>query len=207
MDRSQGVTVAVASLLIGIGAVLVGLLSPTASIAIAAVCFATGVYLLVGGVYLGKWTPTTYLDRAFRPHLVEVEAWVARVHHNAVIFRIKLRNAGRDDLNGAYVIVIVPEFITEMARTNAEGEGGHPELLGGFWREDERFWNGNVSFPGRLHKLMHFRVEMSPVRDFSAELRISAPALDTPLEVPLNLTLPGGESASAQAPEIGGRAL
>jgi hypothetical protein len=174
------------------------------------VCLALGIYMIVGGVYLGWWTPATALERAFQPNLSHADAWVTRVEGDDVIFRIGVVNTGRDNLDDAIVTVSVPDFVSAMQRCSADGVTGLDEHRGSFWREGERFWNGNVSFPGRITRLIFFRVALDEVRNFSVRLQIYAPALNDLPDVRFDLsvaepTRPTEQPALAEAPETSGQ--
>jgi hypothetical protein len=122
MRRSDGTNLAIGGILVGISAVMLGLLSPAAAVAVAGVCGILGLYVIVGGVYLGWWTPATAVERALQPNLRDAEAEVFLVQDKHVFFQIGVYNSGRDNLDGAHLNVIVPEFVSEMHRCTVEGK-------------------------------------------------------------------------------------
>ncbi len=188
MHRSEGINVALAAILLGIGAVILGLLAPTAAVIVGAVCAAAGLYLL-GGVYVGWWLPTTAVARAFQARLVVVEAHVRKVTLAYFVVHLNVKNEGREDVADALVNFVVPDFVEEVKRCTPEGDVNVPEHKGAFWREDERFWNGNVSFPGGENRLIFFRVVPCRSGDFRARLTVASPALERRFEHSVNFTL------------------
>ena len=198
MHRSEGVNVAAAAILLGIGAVILGLLAPIAAAIVAGVCIVAGLYVL-GGIYVGWWLPTTAVERLFRPNLRDLEASIVKVSDPQVILRVGLYNAGRDNVPDAILNVVVPEFITEIHRCAEDGEIGREEHKGTFSRTPEPliqdqpklhsiYWNGNVSYPGRTHRVAYFRVTMPETRDFPVRLEITAPGLEEPFHARFELS-------------------
>jgi hypothetical protein len=207
MDRSEGINVAVGALLVGIGVVILGLLAPEAATVVAAACTVAGLYLIVGGAYFGLPSLRTATDRAFSPKLEGAKAEIDRVEGNNAIVRIEVANTGRDDLNGAVVIVSVPSFVSRLDRCNYQGEVGLPQHKGEFYKDNEAsFWNGNVSFPGRLPRVVFFRVTLSTLRAFEVEFKVSSPGLHDAVVSTFQLTPPVESLAPVQAPETGGPA-
>jgi hypothetical protein len=194
MHRSDGINVAVGGLLVGISAVILGLLSPTAAAIVAIACAATGIYMIVGGVYLGLPTPTTAVERALAPRLRSIGARVTRIVAGDPVFSIRIQNTGRDDLNDALINLTVPDDFHSLKRCTASGEVNRPEHRGSFWDEDgQKFWNGTVAFPGRSLSVFYFRATLPTVHDFSVTFKVHSPALDEPPEFPFHLSVAEGE--------------
>ncbi len=203
MDRSEGVNVAVGAVLVGFGAVILGLIAPEAAYVASALCIAAGGYLVIG-VYMGWPLPTTAAERAFRPNLTVELTGLRDSGDDFVVFHVAIKNHGRGDANDAFVNVVVPDFVTEMARCTAEGETGLEEHKGAFSREAEQFWNGNVSFPGRRTRFVFFRVTLPDQRGFPVRLNVTSPELNTPLEHRFELPAPGS-AATPRVPGTGGQ--
>lgn len=191
MERSDATHLAVAAILLGVGGVGLSILAPLtasadspdwtavwflASAAAFGLFSALGVYVVVA-VYVGWPLPPTAAQRAFRPNLADLKARIRHRDERHAIVEISVRNRGRGDLNDALVNLIVPEFVDEVERCTADGGPGRPEHAGAFWKEDEKFWNGNVSFPGRMVRLLFFRLTMPADRDFSMRLKVFSPTL------------------------------
>ncbi len=209
MDRSEGINVAVGALLVGVAAVILGLLAPTAAAVVGAVSFVCGAYLIVA-VYAGWPTLTTAAQRVYKPRLVDAEASVRGFPPDgSVVFQIGAVNTGRGNLDDAYLNVVVPSFITRMERCTQDGECGRDEHKGAFSFGAERYWNGNLSFPGRMSRVVFFRVwgkPHEPLRDFIVRFKVFSPLLDEPLEQEFEIavsTPPLQPGDSAQEPEQG----
>ena len=140
MHRSDGTNLAVGALLVGISAVILGLLSPLAAGIVAAICGVAGLYMIVGGVYVGLPTPATVVERAFRPRLTDAEAEVTQILRDGLVFQISVVNRGRDDVRDGLVNVTVPEDVQELKRSTTAGEVNNPEHKGSFWDQPEKFW-------------------------------------------------------------------
>jgi hypothetical protein len=192
MHRSEGTNIAVGALLIGIGAVILGLLAPVAAAVVAAVSALAGGYLILG-VYRGWPLPTTATERLFRPSLTSAAAHVISVHGHKVVFQIGIENAGRGDVPNGLLNVVVPEFVSELHRCTESGRIGQPEHKGAVSHTSEAllpdepethsiYWNGNVSYPGRMSRIIYFRATISPIRDFPLRLKVIAPDLDEPFD-------------------------
>jgi len=203
MERSEGANLAVGALLIGIGAVILGLLAPVAAAVVAGVCAFVGAYLIVGGVYLGWPSFTTAAERVFRPRLVNASSRLVQTDRG-IVFELAALNEGRDDLIDANLNVVVPTFVTKLDRCSAHGQVGLPEHKGAFFPgRQEGFWHGTVTFPGRMTRIVYFRAEMEPVRDFWVRWKVIAPVLNPTLEETFCLTPLAEPLPPGQAPETG----
>ena len=154
-----------------------------------------GVYLLAA-VWFGWPTWTTAIERAFQPQLVDTTAVAHRlVHPNFVVVKIGTYNAGRGNVEDALVNVLVPDFITDIQRCDERGGIGHPlhmTIPGTHTSEGlipyqpsvgSIYWDGRVSFPGRIALIAYFLLAMPGMRhDFPLRLKITAPELQEPVE-------------------------
>lgn len=158
-----------------------------------------GAYILTS-VMIGLPFPATRLERIMQPRLTGTEARAARVDGTDVVFQIGTYNAGRANVDGAMVNVVVPEYINELHRCSENGEIGRPEHKGGCSGVPESlvpgqpdlgsiYWNGNVSYPGRTHRVVYFRAVMSEPRGFPMRLEITSPELDESLERRFDITV------------------
>jgi hypothetical protein len=160
------------------------------SVAMAAV----GAYYL-GAVWFGWPTWSTAIERALQPRLVNTTAEAhLLVHPDYVVVKIGSVNAGRGNIDGAMLNVLVPEFITEMERCDERGGTGHRDHMGGTSHTPEAlipyqpnlgsiYWNGNLSYPGRFARIAFFRLRMPGLpHDFPLRLKVSAPELDEPVD-------------------------
>lgn len=168
---------------------------------IAAVAAATGLYVL-GAVMFGWPFPATYIERQFQPRLEGTTVRVISSRRGEVVFSVGTYNAGRSNIDAALVNVVVPDFIREIHRCTERGETGRPEHAGAFSSVPEKlqpdddetasiYWNGNISFPGRIHRIAYFKVVMDTRRDFPIRLQITAPELEEPLQQRFDLNLSG----------------
>jgi hypothetical protein len=215
MDKSEAASISVSGILLGIGGVMLSIVFPLAAavdppaltawwfLALSSIGGAlalVGTYMVVA-VYAGCWLPATARERAFRPRLQDAEAHVLRLDENDAVFRIALYNAGRGNVDGALLNVVVPDFITELHRCSETGVTGLEEHKGAYSSTPEAlleddpdvgsiYWNGNVSFPGRMHRLIFFRATLTSLRDFPVRLEITAPELETPFNKRFHLSLP-----------------
>jgi hypothetical protein len=189
MDRSEGTTLAVGALLVGVGAVILGLLAPTAAAVVGAICGVAGIYM-VASVYTGWPTFRTATDRVFQPKLSEARAEYRRHINDDVVFLIRVENSGRDNLNNALVNVVVPDFVRSLKRSTADGDVGREEHRGVFSIEDERFWSGDVSFSGRMTTFIFFRASLPSLRDFAVRFKVFSPELDELFEAHLHIQPP-----------------
>ena len=204
MHRPDGRNFALAAILLGVSAVtLLNLLSDRPSAIIAVACGVLGVYVLIGGVYLGWWTPATALERRLQPRLVDAQARMTLIlDHGDFVMELLIRNAGWDNLDDAYLNIIVPETVSELKRSNPAGDVHvvQPQNRGAFTELRQRFWEGNVSFPGRMPRIAYFRATARraefPLR---IKVKVSSPALDELPEFSFDLTPPPEPSDHARA--------
>jgi hypothetical protein len=153
-----------------------------------------GAYFLAA-VWSGWPTGSTAIERAFQPRLMDTTVEAYRlVHPHYVVVKIGTINAGRGNIDGALVNVLVPDFITEIDRCGEDGGTGHPHHLGGVDHTSETlityqpnrqsiYWNGNISFPGRIARIAYFRLKKPGMRhDFPLRLRIVSPELKEPFD-------------------------
>jgi hypothetical protein len=153
-----------------------------------------GVYFLVA-VWSGLPTGATGIERAFQPRLVDTTAEAhVLVPPNYIVVKIGLRNAGRGNVD-ALVNVLVPDFISQIDRCDERGGIGYPLHMGGAAAHSSEaliryqpnlgsiYWNGTIDFPGRIARIIYFRLEMPGMRhDFPLLLKITAPELDEQVE-------------------------
>jgi hypothetical protein len=166
--------------------------------AISALMAISGAYVLSAVYLLALPLPKTRSERKFRPNLRFVEAHLVSLRE-IMVFQIGVQNAGRGNVPEALLNVVVPEFIAELHRCTEAGEIGRQEHRGEYSHTPESlipdqpdvrsiYWNGNVSFPGRTHRIVYLRATMNEVRDFPVRLEITSPELDEPLEKHFEIT-------------------
>jgi hypothetical protein len=190
MDRSEGPNIAVGALLLGVTTVIVAVVVSRHIAEIAAVvCFIAGAYL-IASVYTGWPSLLTAQARVFRPRLTNARAEVRQGSQNVYILLVRVDNTGRDNLVDADVNLVVPEIVESMWRCDRNGNNLPIGEAGQLHIEDERFWAGNETFSGRMTKLMFFKTYIPGADDFSARLKIIAPALDDPLETEVSFVFP-----------------
>ena len=161
----------------------------------------SGLYI-VAAVYLGLPLPQTAAEREFTPRLKAVEAHVlGKTIRGAPIFQIAFNNEGRGDVTDALVNVIAPNFVSALQRrtengvrhphegacsTTSEslikGEDGNPV--------ESIYWNGNVTFPGRVHRIIYFHANMESPRSFPIRVQVISVALAEPVSARFDLLLP-----------------
>lgn len=184
--------------------------------AVAALMALGGAYVLAAVYVVELPLPLTRSERKFRPHLKDPVAQLVSVSQEIiVVFQIGLNNAGRGNVPEALLNVVVPEFIAELHRCTEMGEIGRPEHRGSYSYTPESllpdqpdlgsiYWNGNVSYPGRSHRVVYLRATMKERRDFPVRLEVTAPELDEPLKAHFEIT--GVAATQGQEQAEGGRA-
>jgi hypothetical protein len=142
MGRSDGTRIGIGGTLVGLGgAGMIALLiyaaeagggnqpSPWGQTWFQSIFSVSAFFAALGAyVLLSVWFPlplwATRSEREFQPRLEGTEAHVRKAYGNHVIFQIGTYNAGRGNVDGAIVNVIVPEFATELHRSTEDGEIG-----------------------------------------------------------------------------------
>jgi hypothetical protein len=214
MERSDAIHVTVAGIFLGVGGVGLTILIPLAAAVkphdwtaawflIPTCCMGAlavaGLYM-IGAVYRGWPMPETASERVFAPDLRAIEAHVTKVDGDGVLIRIALRNYGRGNINDALVNVVLPAFFTSIRRCAEDGGLGHhqgawsttSENLGTGRLQTSIYWNGNVSFPGRMSRIIFFRAPLSDpsVRTFPLRLEVTAVELERALDQRFTIMIP-----------------
>lgn len=153
-----------------------------------------GAYYLVAVWWSRLPTGTTAIERVFQPRLVNVVAEATLYGGEDIVFKVGAFNAGRGNIDGAMLNVLVPEFATRMERCTENGFVGLDEHKGGVSGTPEAlisyrptlgsiYWNGNLSFPGRMARVAYFRITKPGVpHDFPIRFKVIAPELDEPFD-------------------------
>jgi len=148
-----------------------------------------GAYVLVA-VWVRLPLPATRLERDLQPRLERMTADVTRREGDQLFIRIGAFNAGRANIDGAMLNVLVPDYFTELDRCSEHGEVGRDEHKGATSHTPESllerqpevgsiYWNGNVSFPGRMSRVIYYRAVMATeVETFPLRLKVFASELD-----------------------------
>jgi len=206
------VSVGAALLAIGAGAILTLLIyeaqSPhthlwhtawfLAAFTVAAFLTTTGIYILAA-LYLPLPLPPTRGERIASPRLQPRDAHVVEAKGSQVIFGLGFYNSGADELENAVVNVVVPDFVSQLERCNERGAA----LAEGTWSytpesiaidDQDRplpsvYWNGRVTFPGQVSRLIFFRATLSPLQDIPVKLLIMGAGLQKPLAARVTLSV------------------
>jgi len=173
-----------------------------ATFSVSAVLAAMGLYVLAAVSYAPLPLPPTRGAREAMPRLFIADPHVLKVDdlsfEPAVIFEIGVANDGRTDVENAIANLLAPDFFVRLERCNRDGEvigGGSCAPSSESVTEDDQgsiYWNGRVSFPGRVSRVLVFRgtlhsATLDPPEDFPVRLRIVAAEL--PQEVVKDLVV------------------